>query len=165
MKEVRLLLVSFSILAVIGVPAAYSLVQDPTANVPAEVVAMGRQPASEIEMANSNVRNSAKAVSVTLDWNCNKKDSEQQVDGTHLRLRGHLCDLQKAESFSVVNESNGYTAAVILTNDKQFTTDFIELKDGDNQFQIAYFDQKGNKEIRHLTVKKRLPASLEAAAN
>lgn len=165
MKEVRFLLISFSILAIIGVPAAYSLVQDPTTGTASEVTSTGRGPASVTEVASTGVKNSAKARSVTLDWDCGKKSAEQQVDGTHLRLKGHLCNLQKSESFSVINETNGYTAAVILTNDKQFTTDFIELKDGDNNFQIAFFDQDGNKEIRHLTIKKRMPASLEASAN
>jgi hypothetical protein len=162
MKEIRFLLVSFSILVVLGVPAAYSLVQDPATGATAEVASSSRQPAS-LESSGEQVRNAVKTHSVTLDWNCGKENSLQQVDGTHLRLRGHLCRQQRSESFSVVNESNGYTAAVILTGDQQFTTDFIELKDGDNNFQIAYYDQNGSKEIRHLTVKKRLPASLEAS--
>jgi hypothetical protein len=163
MKEVRFFLVSFSLLAIIGVPAAYSLVQDPTTNTNAEISSFGGRNPASVEAAGPGVRNSAKAHSVTLDWDCEKKSPQRLVDGTHLRLKGHLCNLQKAQAFSVINESNGYTAAVILTSDKQFTTDFIELKDGDNKFQIAFVDQDGNKEVRHLTVTKRAPASLEAA--
>jgi len=165
MREVRFILVSLSILVVIGIPAAYSLVQDPTQKM-TEVESSGsRQPASTVEAAAGEVRNSAKAHSVTLDWNCQAQATSEEVDGTHLRLKGHLCGQQKTDSFSIVNQSNGYTAAVILTKNQEFTTDFIELKDGDNQFQIAYLDAKGNKEIHHLTIKKRMPAAIEAAAN
>lgn len=165
MKELRFLLVSMSILAVIGVPAAYSLVQDPTQKSPGVVSSGTRQPASTEEATGEMVRNSAKARSVTLDWDCKNQATSEEVDGTHLRLKGHLCGLQNTDSFSIVNQSNGYTAAVILTKNKEFTTDFIELKDGDNKFQIAYVDLKGKKETRQLTIKKRMPASIEAAAN
>jgi hypothetical protein len=153
MKEARFFLVSFSLLVIVGIPAAYSVVQDPTASASEMSDGSGRGPAS-VEDNGEAVRNSAKAKSVTLDWNCQDQSTLEKVDGTHLRLRGHLCDNQNPHSLSIVNESNGYTAAVILTKNEEFTTDFIELKDGDNQFQIAYVDNNGSKAIRHLTIKK-----------
>ena len=92
---------------------------------------------------------------VTVDWNLSGTAFTKKIAGTHLRLKG-LLKGYKAEA--IVNESNGFTASVFLTGN-EFTTDFIELQEGQNRIQVEVEDAKGQKTTKKLEI-TRLPASL-----
>lgn len=169
MQESRFLIITSFLVLLVGAPAIYSVVKEP--QVLAERNHSGaensknensRKPASVVAQLISGsdevvVKTQGITESVTLNLGCDSKD--QEVTGTHLRVTGSSCANEDVKELSVVNVSNGFTAAVIFTKGNAFTTDFIDLKDGENNFEILTTDGRGQKSKRSFVV-KRLPASL-----
>lgn len=164
MQEQRFLLITIILVALIGAPAVYSVVKDPTqmknSQKQLSPASSQRQPAS-VERSENLVRNSIKSKSVVLDYPCNTDKPVLEVDGSLLRLKGGSCISEKWQNVSVMNQANGFTGSVIFLKDDQFTTDFIDLQEGDNQIQFQATDENGKAITRTLTVKSRLPASVE----
>lgn len=164
MRERKFLLLTLSLIILVGAPAVYSMIQEP-AGIRHENVFPGRAPAS---VSNSKhavkpaSRNAIKAKAVTLDFDCkkkSKKDLEPETDGNLLRLKSDFCLNDKWKNVSIVNETNGFTATVIFIK-QGFTTDFIELNEGENKVAISGVDEKGQA-IQHLfKINRRAPASL-----
>lgn len=92
---------------------------------------------------------------VLIQWNANSKNLSQEVFGTHLRLKGLLKGLKAS---SIVNETNGFTAAV-FAGGSEYSTDFIELREGTNTITVELEDAKGLKITKTLEVTRRAPAS------
>ena len=94
---------------------------------------------------------------VTLDWDLSSPSLEKEIQGTHLRLKGLVKGLKTS---SVKNETNGFTASVFLTG-AEFTTDFIELNEGQNQITVQGTDGHGKYWKKILDVTRREPASAQ----
>lgn len=158
MNESRFLVFTLFLVVLVGAPAVYSVVKDPQAAVERyEEASSDRAPASETKaIVEAPAKTKGVTESVTLNLECNV--SEKSVQGTHLRVTGDSCVKNTIKEVTVVNISNGFTASVIFTKGNAFTTDFIDLKDGENNLQISTVDSKGVKATRSLVV-KRLPAN------
>ncbi|MGZ5280542.1 MAG: hypothetical protein ACXWC9_11390, partial [Pseudobdellovibrionaceae bacterium] len=109
-------------------------------------------------------RNAIHSRSVVMNYDCNQTGN-MEVDGTLLRLKGQdsTCLSDKWTNISITNHSNGFTASVIFLK-KGFTTDFIDLKEGDNNLEIQAKDDKGQAITKKITVKRRSIASVEDAS-
>lgn len=163
--EIQFLSIMAALVCLMGVPAVMSVLDEPELQEQVELASSGRGPASiqqeMLEKSETDLRNPSMNVakSVTVAWECNSKESVIS-EGTHLRLTGSLCQDFSLGTIQVKNQTNGYTASVIMTGDKNFTTDFMELHSGENTFEISGTDQKGHTVVKHFTIKKRAPASL-----
>lgn len=93
---------------------------------------------------------------VLIEWNATGKDFAQEVFGTHLRLKGLLKGMKAS---SITNETNGFTAAVFDAG-TEYSTDFIELREGANTIKVELEDPKGQKITKKLEVTRRAPASV-----
>lgn len=155
----RFLTITALLLALLGAPAFFSLVQDPASQM-ATVVSPGveRNPASLSEDGIEGLHLSKNA---TLEVPCDNLPQVQEIQANFLRLKGTACAGSKLDEISVVNQSNGFTASVIFTADTKYTTDFIDLKDGENKLQIETIDKDGSKITRSFIVNKRAPASIK----
>lgn len=166
MHEKNFLLITLSLIVMLGAPGVYSMIQEPVV-AGSKVANSNRAPASEGERASVIVDQSAqkkfvKTKSVTLDFNCKKKstvENIQEIDGNLLRLRGNSCFNEKWKNVSIINKTNGFTAAVIFVN-QGFTTDFMDMADGINQVSVTGINEKGQAVEHVLTINKRSPASL-----
>ncbi len=154
------LLTTMFLIVLIGAPAVYSMIQEPPL---AMLKTGGRAPASaamripiEAEVVR---RNSIKAKSVTMDFECNKKTWAKETDGNLVRLKADACMNSQWKQVSVVNKTNGFTASVIFVKDG-FTTDFIDLSQGENVLAVSGINEKGRKVEHLLTITRRAPASL-----
>lgn len=182
MHEKRFLLITSFMLILIGAPAVMSVVREPVlvleesagatgvgatassavAGGQARGVASARSPSpSQTLKSESTHRNAIQSRSVVMEYEC-KKLRDAEVDGTLLRLKGQdeTCLNEKWTDISITNHSNGFTAAVIFLK-KGFTTDFIDLKEGDNNLEIQAKDDKGQTITKKFTVKRRSIASVE----
>jgi hypothetical protein len=92
---------------------------------------------------------------VTVQWNLSSAPFVKEIDGTHVRIKGLL---KGFKTESILNETNGFTASIFLTGN-EFTTDFIELKEGLNLIQVDLTDAKGQKVTKKIEVTRRAPAS------
>lgn len=166
MQEQRFLIATILLVGLIGTPAVYSVVKDPTAGksrqakIGTVVAPAGRQPANS-EKSDSPSRTETRSKSVVLDYPCQNRGKTLEVDGTLLRLKGGSCISKKWQNLLVVNQANGFTGSVIFLKDSRFTTDFIDLQEGDNQIRIQGQDEKGRFVSQVLTVKRRTPAAIE----
>lgn len=157
----------------IGAPAVLSVVREPeeagsrsshqhpvAVTKDAAVKALDRQPASleKLEVPRRNVIHSK---SVVMNYDC-KQLSDVEVDGTLLRLKGQdsTCMNDKWTDISITNHTNGFTASVIFLKNG-FTTDFIDLNEGENKLEIQAKDDKGQVVSQKITVKRRSIASVE----
>ena len=175
-QEKRFLLITSFLLILIGAPAVWSVVREPmvagTAVALKDEAADGfsaRAPASVSSsapkaMATAIVVKNRKAIyskSVVLNYDC-KQVQSTEVDGNLLRLKGmdDSCLNESWKDISITNNSNGFTASVIFLK-KGFTTDFIDLKEGENQLEIHAKDEHGLAVTKKITVKRRAIASVE----
>lgn len=148
MREQKFLFLTLLVVVLIGGPTVYSVIREPALRQQTELKANGdRQPASER-------RNSIKAKSVTMEMPCQGESRTQETEGTLLRLKSD-CWKDSVQKISVINKTNGFTAAVMETQSKGFTTDFIDLKEGDNNLEISGTDDQGQSIVRAMIVKRR----------
>lgn len=120
-----------------------------------------RKPASiQMKTGETEVtrRNAIQSKSIVLDYECSSENKTVEVEASLLRLRGTDCLDEKWEDVSVVNHSNGFTGSIIFLNDKKFTTDFIDLNEGENQLSIQAKNEKGQVISQKLTIQRRIPA-------
>lgn len=92
---------------------------------------------------------------VNYDFSCGKtKATDFKVEGAFLQLKGKDCTKNgQMPNLSITNKSNGFTASVFLLNDKEYQTDLIQLKEGENQISIQYQTPSGKTEEYILNVK------------
>lgn len=130
-EQKQLLKILTSIVLLLGTPAFFSFVQKPS-DVYAESfvksASLARGPASVADFP-------AAPQHETIQLNCDQAVKPMTTRGTHIRLVGSVCE-NRASTYHIKNETNGYTASVILTPDLQFTTDFIDLKEGANVISV-----------------------------
>lgn len=92
---------------------------------------------------------------ISYDFSCTKtKTNDFSVDGAFLQLKGKDCSKgTQSPKLSIVNKSNGFTAAVFILNSKEYQTDLIQLKEGMNHITIQYQTPSGQLEEYVLNVK------------
>jgi hypothetical protein len=168
--EAQFLAIMGVLVFVFGAPAFMSIVKGPEAIQPTvlstnlNTIQNGpaastiRLPASEgVELGDSKVQK------ITIfEYDCNKPKTQNllnEVSAGYLRLSGKNC-LQSSE-LEVVNETNGFSAAIIFTNDKKLTTDFIDLQEGENKLLISSKSASGARVTEILRINRRMPASFQ----
>ncbi|GIL16662.1 MAG: hypothetical protein BroJett040_04130 [Oligoflexia bacterium] len=156
--ESQFLSITAVLVTLIGVPAFFSVMKDPTADVVRVYkVDSGRSPAS-IELAEnkySQVEVSDKVSTLTVD--CESQMDEQEVSSALVRFTGKGCS--QGKEFQVVNQTNGFTASIVPLKNNQYTTDFIDLKEGVNQIEVVSHAEDGQPQKRSFVIHRRQPAS------
>lgn len=92
---------------------------------------------------------------ISYDLACSKvKSATFKVEGAYLQLKGKDCSKNnEMPQLSITNKSNGFTASVFVLNGKEYQTDLIQLKEGENQISIQYLSPSGQIEEYVLHVK------------
>ena len=165
--ESQFLLVIGTIVVLVGVPTVLSVFRAPDfAPMVSAQKLDSRSPASEQNANESNgtkigadslVREISSTALIQLD--CENQQGSTEVSGNYIRMTGSPCE--DFEDVEITNKSNGFSAAVIFTKGHQFTTDFIDLKDGENNLEIIATRADGSKTSNFFKVIRRAPASLD----
>lgn len=162
--ESQFLSITGLLVALIGGPAFLSILKEPLAQkVVARTVDSSRAPASfqseaaPLFVANSNEEKTQVTSLSTLKLNCEDGLIKKEVDSNFIRLKGELC--QNEQEMSILNRSNGFSASLFLGKNKKFTTDFIDLKEGENLLELTSIKQDGTKVLKSIHVHRRSPAS------
>ena len=84
-----------------------------------------------------------------------------------LRIESQLCKAKSDMTESlIVNKTNGFVATVFKLNTKEFTTDLIDLKPGENLIHVSHTLENGDKVLAEMTVtfveKIKLPTAAAA---
>ena len=154
----RFLTITATLLALVGAPAFFSLVQEPKQVVQvSQAEPLARSPASLSEEGSQGLQ---LAKNTSLDLTCDAAEKIEDVQANYLRLKGSPCLDSEVGEITVTNKTNGFTAEVIFTQDSKFTTDFIDLKVGENKIEIETLGKNGTKTTQLVIVNKRSPASL-----
>lgn len=92
---------------------------------------------------------------ISFNFQCQQvKTLDFKVHGNYVQLKGQDCE-KKGEmpKLTITNKTNGFTASVFILNGKQYQTDLIQLKPGENQIHIQYLYPTGKLEEHILKVK------------
>jgi hypothetical protein len=156
-QEHQFLFLTLFLALAMGVPAGRSLLEQPESVL---VVSSSREPGRAPAAVTSSTvgdrnisMNKAKNITVVLD--CKSLDLSSEVDASHLRLISSNC---LWSDVVIKNNRNGYTASIVDLGSNKFTTDFIELADGENLLELSGRDSQGKTIAKKFRV-KRAPAS------
>ncbi|MGE0634495.1 MAG: hypothetical protein AB7O96_18915 [Pseudobdellovibrionaceae bacterium] len=141
--EYKFLVVTAALVVTMGFHTFYAITQPINVAVAAEPEAFiksSRSPASLV--AAVTVSEKTVLTSQVLEWECGQKLAPIAVTSSQLRIKGKnrksLCNLT-----GIKNSTNGFTASVFQTSKEAFTTDFINLVEGNNKIQITSRDESG----------------------
>jgi hypothetical protein len=169
--ERHFLLITMTLVVVLGVPVAISLVSGPQKDDTFRGLRSGvggatRDPASMKSPGDkSNKKNSdpdsangaaAKPSSVSKSVGCDQNVDLGSIDVAHIRLKAAPCGAQS--EITVANTTNGFTAETVPLKAGEITTDFMDLTEGDNHIEISRFDSAGLKTVQSINV-RRAPSS------
>ncbi len=123
-----------------------------------------RSPASVINPTDSSspqifVAEKENSSTSLVQYNCDHKGEVEEVRGNYLRVTGLPCP--DTEDMEITNQSNGFSAAVIFSKGNKFTTDFIDLKEGENNLEIMTTHNDGTKVSSIFKVVRRGPATIK----
>ena len=92
---------------------------------------------------------------ISYDFSCTKvKVTDFKVQGNFVQLKGRDCGKEaQMPKLSITNKTNGFTASVFFLNGREYQTDLIQLKEGENQISIQYQYPSGQQEEHVLNVK------------
>lgn len=92
---------------------------------------------------------------ISYNFSCDKiKPTNFKVEGAYLQLKGKDCSKSPVlRPLNITNKTNGFTASVFVLNKKEYQTDLIQLKEGENQISIQYQTPSGEIEEHILKVK------------
>jgi formate dehydrogenase assembly factor FdhD len=151
--ELKLMLSTLTMVLALGYFVASSIIEKPQKSQKIEIAQVSqRGPASLSNQKQLPVYKFSK--SVTLNVTCEDKQKTQEVFGAHLRLVGQPCNNTK--EIQIKNISNGFTASVIYTKKSNFTTDYIDLSEGENLIQVERIDDYGQSQKNELRIKRIL---------
>ncbi|MGZ3742232.1 MAG: hypothetical protein ACXWRE_00785 [Pseudobdellovibrionaceae bacterium] len=170
-EEWKFLLITSCLVAILAVPTFASLVaveenSQSIAKVLKPEALKTRQPASLPQVglpkksvvildAKKELGNSLNRNLLSYDFSCAKiKTTNFKVEGSFLQLKGKDCAKNSRDlKLSITNQTNGFTASVFLLNKKEYQTDLIQLKEGENKISIQYENPSGQIEEHVLNVK------------
>lgn len=148
-NDLRLLIVSSVLVALLGVQTVADIVSEDRAAAPPTVAEASVGPRTPASLPKPEEKPQARAWREPLvEWNCSDKESPKPfaVQGRQLRLKGKGCGKElKAESFSIVNETNGFTASVFEKGKTNYETDLIPLREGRNRLRVQYWTSPSHK--------------------
>ena len=152
----KFLSVTILVVLMFGAMDMISLLAEPVYLDDGMTVAFDRKPASidAEEVLEESPKNAI------ADFSCIENSQKLEVDGGRVRIRSNSCESFKISDFAITNVSNGYTASVFPIKNNEFTTDFIDLKYGENQVEIKMRTIDGNDTTQSLVVHRRTPASV-----
>ena len=156
-QEQQFLFLTFLLALAIGIPSARSVLFSTEIN--SSLVTGGQRAPAAIgpsEVIYDRNLSWNKTKNLTLRMDCAQLNFSSDIEASHLRLISENCDLTDV---LVKNSRNGYTASIVKLQQNQFTTDFIELAEGENLLQFSGKDKKGQAVVREFRVQRRLPAS------
>lgn len=148
----QFLIITLLLVSLLGVRAAYSLIDEESVSEVAEV--------STLELTNSLSNRSPASIPVnlvqpklslhsmmTMDLSCAQKlEPSFQVTGQFIQFKGKNCLKNfKQDHMAIVNKSNGYTASIFPFGKDQYQTDMIQLMSGENEIIIRYGTPTGDK--------------------
>jgi|GEM_PF-1606587 len=121
-----------------------------------------RAPASEsqnVEPAAGGLKKTPGRTNNLITLKCGVATTTHQVQSAHVRLQGGLC--HNAKALKVTNLTNGFSASIIMTGPNEFSTDFIDLQEGENELQVVHLN--GTKEVLSTKVQLHLrhPANVD----
>lgn len=150
------ILITLSLVVVLGIPAGLSIVSIPQKiDGDPGLMSAGREPAS-VRLVNDKNGASPLTKSASKDINCDSDLNLGALGGSHLRLKGANCG--EITELAIRNTTNGFTASAIPLKGGQFTSDFIDLSEGNNLIEISKVNALGEKTIQTIHV-QRTPAS------
>jgi hypothetical protein len=120
-----------------------SIVKEPTATTESSqaLVAPSRGLASV-----ENVVPESKTIGLSdVVIDCSKKTEALEVSSKRVRFLGKNCDLKSQQDVSLVNNSNGFSASFIFNLRESFTTDFVDVKAGENNFIFSAQTNSGKR--------------------
>jgi hypothetical protein len=95
-----------------------------------------------------------------FEINCKDNDQKLETSSTRFRLKGQTCtDEAAALSTQIQNRSNGYIATVFHRDPQSFTTDYINLNEGQNEIAVR-FDTNNGPIDKTITI-TRSPSSIK----
>jgi hypothetical protein len=153
--ESQFLLITGTLVILIGGPAFYSLTKESVTETVKITRTESRMPASIPEKELQKAAQIADRSSIVL-VNCDQPSSHEDVQSAYIRLTGTPCE--QVENLQITNKTNGFTASVIFKKDNLFTTDFIDLKEGENNLEVVSHMDNGSKVTKNLKVTRRSPA-------
>ncbi len=158
-SESQFLLIMATLVILMSVPTVLSFLKAPEAEALEVQKLDSRAPASIGTVVTSVKKTNPSSSSMSLlNFDCKKKDFKEEVSANYVRLVGSPC--KDAEDLEIINTSNGFSASVIFTKGHNFTTDFIDLKEGENNLEITETDAKGIKVSHNFKVTRRTPTSI-----
>lgn len=155
-------LVTTAVLVVfLGLPALYSMLKPPHSSDSLAAQSPGKtdRRIASVSLEHDDVPQNEFNQSVSMDVSCQGPLQLGDVQVGHLRFRGAFCG-SLIETVEVKNITNGFTAAVIALRDNQFTTDFMDLTEGENKIQISRKTDLGV-QVQDVTV-RRAPAAIKS---
>lgn len=150
----RFLITTILIVIALGVMDIVSFLTEPVHHEDKVSVVLGRGPANVVDEVVTELPKR-----VTADFNCAQDYQNIEVDGSRIRLKSNSCENFRTSDLTITNKSNGYTASIFQMKNNEFTTDFIDLKYGENQVEVKMKDAAGYEKTHSLTVHRRAPAS------
>jgi len=157
--ETQFLIVLSALVLTFGIPVFLSF-QGDKSNVTktvakailTEVPVQVREPSSEKVTTLSQ-----SSTSVTFNLPCNKEPEKKTVDSSFVRLEGTGCGASK--KIEIQNVSNGFSASLFFTEGNSFTTDFIDLQEGENELKVHRFQADGTDSLKTVHIHRRAPSS------
>ena len=157
--DTNFIIITSILIVLLGMPSFLSIVKNPNQANFESVLDSTRNPASLADdESNSGLDLSS---NTTVEIPCEKDMKAMEVQAAYLRLKGTSCDNKNIKKISVTNRTNGFTAAVIPIGSDSFTTDFIDLQNGENVLAIETLDQDGSKSVNTIKFNKRAPATIK----
>ena len=102
----------------------------------------------------------AASTDAMFEINCSDSDQKLETSSQRFRLKGQACTNESAAlSTQIKNRSNGYIATVFHRDPQSFTTDYINLNEGQNEIAVKFATQNGLIE-RTITI-TRNPSSVK----
>ena len=153
--ESKFLTITGVLVALLGAPAFISLLKEPTK---ADVVLVNssRAPASVVD-TNIETEPAPSSQTSLVKYDCKSTATTSELRSNFVRFSGVPC--LNTKDIEITNTTNGFSASVIFTKNQKFTTDFIELKEGENNLEITTTQNDGAKTSKIFKVLRRMPAS------
>lgn len=153
--EKHFLLITMSVVITLGVPVALSIVSAPPKIDVVTGSMAGRVPAS-VSLLEDRSTSLPLGASSSREVSCDNQMDLGSLVGAHLRLMTQSCG--EFSRIEITNKTNGFTAETMPLKQGYFTSDFIDLSEGENTLEIARVDSGGQKTIQIIKA-TRLPAS------
>lgn len=169
--ESQFLLITGILVTLLGGPAFFSLVREPSPEIIKVTKQESRSPASidhgrSRELLSETHQSGVREMNSVVQLHCSEntpqivaEKMQPQVQAATLRIAGVGC--RKESNIAIQNKTNGFTAAVIFTQENQFTTDYINLNPGDNELELVSQFKGGKKVTQRLKINRRVPASIK----